>query len=90
MVDMGGRGHPGGLVIRYLDLMRARGRHKGVLSRRHEARGRIAAYLCNWPLSQTAWITALVIGTWTGWSVVVSIAKSLGYVWTMPLAPLTL
>ena len=47
-------------------------------------------YLCNWPLSQTARITAPIIGTFTAWSAVVCLAKSWGYVWTMPLAPLTL
>ena len=51
---------------------------------------RYLRYLCNWPLSQTARITAPVIGTFTAWSVVVCLAKSLGYVWTMPLAPLTI
>ena len=42
-VDMGGRGPPGGLVIRNLDLMMAPGTHQGVLARRHRARGRIMA-----------------------------------------------
>ena len=47
-------------------------------------------YLCNWPFSQTARITAPIIGTFTAWSAVVCLAKSWGYVWTMPLAPLTI
>jgi hypothetical protein len=39
---------------------------------------RYSRYLCNWPLSQTAWITAPVIGILTAWSVVVLHRQVLG------------
>jgi predicted membrane chloride channel (bestrophin family) len=47
-------------------------------------------YLRNWPFSQTMRITAPVVFIFTAWSAVVCQAKSWGYVWTMPLAPLTI
>jgi len=47
-------------------------------------------YLCNWPFSKTAAITAPVVGASTAWAAVVCLAKSFGCEWTMPLAPLTI
>ena len=47
-------------------------------------------HLMSWPFSKTAAIIAPVVSTFTAWSAVVCLAKHLGFVWTMPLAPLSI
>jgi predicted membrane chloride channel (bestrophin family) len=56
----------------------------------YQAISRYWRYLRNWPFSQSMRITAPIVGFFTAWSAVVCQAKSWGYVWTMPLAPLTI